>query len=173
MAKTRIRLFAFGLITAGFLVVVLGIVVYFSSGTGKNPDTPLIPHELVALPLARLNTGQEALFEINQLHGRTFPLTAGAVGRYGMEDEATIWVAETADEAAAKEILLAMRDRISEGNSPFTPTSELQTGNRNIYMLDGLGQKHFYFQSRNLIVWAAADTPLYERVVAQVLSFYP
>lgn len=173
MAKTRTRLFAFGLITAGFLVVALGIVVYFSSGTGQNPDTPLIPHELVELPLTHLITGQEALFEINQLHGKAFPLTAGAVGRYSTEDEAIIWVAEAADEAAAKEILLAMRDRISEGNSPFTPTSELQTGNRTIYMLDGLGQKHFYFQSRNLIVWTAADTPLYERVVAQVLSFYP
>lgn len=173
MAKTRTRLFAFGLITFGFLVLALGIVVYFTLGTSQNPDTPLIPDKLIELPLTRLVTGQEALLEINQLHGKAFPLTAGAVGKYGRKDEAIIWVAEAADEAAAKEILLAMRDRIAEGNSPFTPTSELQTGNRNIYMLDGLGQKHFYFQSRNLIVWTAADNPLYERVKAQVLGFYP
>lgn len=173
MAKTKTRLFAFGVIAAGILILILGIVVYIISGADQNADTQLIPLKLADLPLSHLIIGQEALFEINQLHGKPFPLIAGAVGRYGNEDQAVIWVAEAIDEASAKEILLAMRDRIAEGKSPFTPSSELQTGDHNIYMLDGVGQKHFYFRSRNLIVWTAADTPLYERVLAQVLGFYP
>ena len=161
------------MIAAGILVLILGIVVYILSGADQNADTQLVPLKLADQPLSHLTTGQEALFEINQIHGKAFPLTAGTVGRYGNEDQAVIWVAEAIDEAAAKEILLAMRDRIAEGKSPFTPTSEQQTGDHNIYMLDGIGHKHFYFRSRNLIVWTAVDIPLYERVVAQVLDFYP
>jgi hypothetical protein len=53
------------------------------------------------------------------------------------------------------------------------PTGELQTGNRAIYTLDGLGQKHFYFQSKNLIVWTAVNAPLYEIAIQQVRRFYP
>ena len=66
-----------------------------------------------------------------------------------------------------------MRDRIAEGNSPFTATKDLKIGERTIYTLEGLGQKHFYFQSENLIVWTAADASYYETVLQQVLDFYP
>ena len=52
---------------------------------------------------------------------------------------------------------MSMRDRIAEGNSPFTPTGEIQGGNHNIFTVDGLGQIHFYFQSGKMIIWMAAE----------------
>jgi hypothetical protein len=84
-----------------------------------------------------------------------------------------IWVAEAADKATAKEILLAMRDRIAEGKSPFTPTGELQNGKRIIYSLEGLDQVHIYFQSGNQIVWMAAEGTLLKKALQQVVVLYP
>ena len=68
-----------------------------------------------------------------------------------------------------------MRDKIARtsGSSPFSPVGERKDGSRTIYELDGMGQKHFYFQSGKLIVWLAVDLESAEEVLAQVLKFYP
>jgi hypothetical protein len=66
-----------------------------------------------------------------------------------------------------------MKDKIAEGNSPFTPTGERPDGSRVIYELGGMGQKHFYFQSGDLLIWLAADVDLAEQALGQVLVFYP
>jgi hypothetical protein len=173
MANPRTRLFAYGLIFAGIIILTVGGGYYFLLNTGQKPNPELVPDNVGMLSLSNLTTGQEALNEINQLHGKAFPLTYGAVGRYGTDAQAIIWVAAATDDHKAAETLKSMRDRIAEGNSPFTPTGETINGNRTIYTLDGLGQKHFYFQSRNLIVWTAVDADLYENVLEQVLDFYP
>ena len=67
----------------------------------------------------------------------------------------------------------AMRERIAEGNSPFTPLSQTTDKNRTVYVLEGMGQKHFYFQSKNLVVWVAVEPALAEAVIQQILEAYP
>ena len=173
MTNPRTRLFACGLISAGILILTVGLGSYFLMIADQNPDPILVPEYIAELPLSNLTTGQEALIEINQLHGKEFPLVSGAVGRYGDNNQAITWIAWAADKPTAEQILIAMRERIAEGNSPFSPTSELRNGNRTNYTHDGLGQKHFYFQSRNLIVWTAVNATLYETALQQILDFYP
>jgi hypothetical protein len=36
-----------------------------------------------------------------------------------------------------------------------------------------MGQKHFYFQSGDLLIWLAADQEIAEQAISQVLEFYP
>jgi hypothetical protein len=173
MAKHRTRLFAIGIISAGLLILIVGVGYFISSIVTPNLDHPLLPNFIDELPQSKLTTGQEALYEINRLHGKPFPLARGAVGIYGLENQAIIWVAVAADSTKATEISLSMRDRIAEGNSPFSPTDVLRFENRTVYTLEGLGQKHFYFQSRELIVWAAVNAALYKTALQQVLDYYP
>ena len=73
----------------------------------------------------------------------------------------------------AKQILVQMRDKIAEGNSPFTPIAERNINGRMVYELDGLGQKHYYYQSGDLIVWLAANEEEAEQALAESLAFYP
>lgn len=173
MTNPRTRLFAYGLISAGILILTVGIGFYFLINTDQNLDPILVPEDIAEQPISNLTTGQEALIEISQLHGKEFPLDSGAVARYGDNSQAIIWIAGAEDKSTAEEILISMRSRIAEGKSPFTPTSELRNGSRTIYKLDGFGQKHFYFQSGNLIVWTAVDASLHEKALQQVLVFYP
>ena len=173
MSPINTRLIALGSIITGTLIFVISIGFMLLNPADKNVNSAALPDQLAGLPLTQVSSGNQALREITQLHGKEFPLVSGAMGRYGDKNQVIVWGAEAADIAAAEKILLEMRDLIAEGNSPFTPTNELRNGNRTIYMLDGLGQKHFYFQSGNLIIWTAVDASFSEKALQQILEFYP
>ena len=171
MSKPKSRILAIVFITAGILILTVGLGFILSFNA--NPDHPQLPNKIAELPISNLTTGQQALYEINQLHGKSFPLVTGSVGTYGLENQVIIWVAAAADESKASEILKSMHDRIAEGKSPFLPTDDIPYGNRTVYILEGLGQKHFYFRSRELIVWTAVNADLYQAALQQVLDYYP
>jgi len=173
MSQINTRLIALGFIITGTLICIISIGYIMLNPEAKNTNSAALPDQATGLRLTSISSGKQALREITQLHGKEFPLVSGAVGRYGDNNQVIVWVADAADKAAAEEILQAMRERIAAGNSPFTPSGELQNGGRPIFTLDGLGQVHFYFQSGKQIVWTAVDASLYEKALKQILDYYP
>jgi hypothetical protein len=174
VTKRRYRYLALGLIITGVVIIALGTVYLLLNNKPISQDhTATLPEQVANLPLTGLVSGEEGVQAINQLHDKVFPLKSGVVGSYGQDNNVTIWAASAADISTATQILMEMRDRIAEGNSPFTPTGEMQTGNRTIYILDGLGQLHFYFQSGKQVIWLASDAPLADQALRQVLEYYP
>lgn len=167
------RITAILLIVAGLFLIIgaTGYVIY--SQALSRPGAAPLPDLLGGLSLLYHANGEQAVYEIERLHGKEFPLTSAAVGIYGTEERINIWVSGVPIGFMAKRILIAMRDRIAEGRSPFTPIRERDDGKRTIYELDGMGQKHFYFQSNNLVIWLSADNGIAERVLGQILDFYP
>ena len=154
------------------MLVLMGSIAYLLAGAQTN--TLPLPQTLAELALTNATYGPEAVTEINRLHGKTFPLTAGAMGAYSDgQANATLWVSKFASRAVAQQIIDAMRSKIAEGRSPFEPTSTQQVGAYLIYELDGLGQKHFYFQSNDLVIWLAVDPAIASRALAQSLEVYP
>ena len=65
-----------------------------------------------------------------------------------------------------------MRQKIAEGNSPFTPVDEFDSRHRKIYVLEGMGQRHYYFQSQNLVIWLAANPAFADKALQQILEVY-
>lgn len=131
-----------------------------------------LPSQVAGLPLVEQRHGSEAIVEINRLHGLDFPLDGGAVGVYGEGGGAVLWVSETADQALASQLVEDMRAKIAEGRSPFRPLGERFAGERRVYELVGLGQRHFYFQAGELVVWLAAEESLAEAALGEALAFY-
>lgn len=166
------RLFPFGLIVLGTLLTV-GVLgrLYFGNPL-KAADAIVLPDELAGLPRMDYQTGDQAMAEFKNLHGKQFPLTSGAIGIYG-DRQITVWVAGTSSESSASQLVESMRKRIAEGNSPFTPLTQTNSNNRSIYILDGMGQKHFYFQSKNLVIWVAVEPALADTAIQQTLEVYP
>jgi len=173
MSHINTRIIALGIVITGMLIFVFSIGFLLLKPSVENANSTALPDQAAGLRLTSVSSGNQALREITQLHGKEFPLVSGDVGRYGDNNQVIVWVAEAADIAAAEKILLAMRIRIDEGNSPFTPTGELQIEDRTIFTLDGLGQVHFYFQSGKQIVWVAADVPQVEKALQQFVDYYP
>ncbi len=84
-----------------------------------------------------------------------------------------LWVAAASSNASAAELVQSMTSRIADGGSPFTSQGMRQEGGRPVYVLTGMGQRHFYFQAGSLVVWLAADETLAEQALREVSQFYP
>jgi hypothetical protein len=106
------------------------------------------------------------------MHGKEFPVISGDIGYY--RDGATaLWIVGTSTDAVAAGIASSMQARIAEGDSPIIPIDEIQNGNRTVYVLDGMGQKHYYFQSNHLVIWLDAQPSIAEDAIQQILEVYP
>lgn len=167
------RNIAIALIIAGCILVFAGAGYYMLSRWIENPGPEVIPDRLVGHQLGAKVTGSQAVSEINQMHGKEFPLTSGSVGVYGERRQATLWVSGAPGRWMAKRILFQMRDKIAEENSPFTSLGARDIDGRVVYELEGLGQKHYYFQSGDLIVWLAVNAGEAELALVESLAFYP
>lgn len=167
------RLPALVLIFIGLVLATLGVGYALVSQAVENPGPVPLPGEIAGLPLGMRSTGRQATGELSRLHGKGFPLSSGAVGVYGEQHEVKLWVAGAPIQPLASRMLSAMREKIAEANSPFTPAGERRDGGRVIYELNGMGQKHFYFQSGDLLIWLATDAELAEKALALTLEFYP
>lgn len=166
------RFFSLGLITVGILLLS-GVVAwsYFGNLT-KQPGEVSLPDSIAGIKITNITTGDQAVAEFENLHGKQFPVTSGAIGVYGNR-EITLWAAGAPSEAIALEMTNAMQEKISKGNSPFTPIEQFDQGNRTIYVLEGMGQKHYYFQSKNLVIWLAVGPALADQALQQTLEVYP
>lgn len=160
-------------ITIGLIITLISLGYGYYSYRLSNPRPALLPDTLAGLPLKHHSFGLQAVQEINQLHGLNFPLSPGAVGVYGDQGQATLWISGAATKSMATKLTTDMVHRIAEGNSPFIPTNEYPENGRMVYELDGHGQKHFYFQSNKLIVWLASDENISQTALSETLTYYP
>ena len=167
------RLLAGGMIAVGVILIISALFFGSAKEFIANSNTANLPDSLADIPLTTVIYGPEAVQEITRLHGKEFPLISGAMGVYGSSNQATLWVAGFDNISTAAQILRAMQEKIASANTPFTPTGEEQTGGRTVYLLDGMGQKHIYFQSSSLVVWLAADPKISEQAIEQILMFFP
>ncbi|HBG74711.1 MAG: hypothetical protein A2X25_11810 [Chloroflexi bacterium GWB2_49_20] len=166
------RIIPFTLIGLGTLFVIAAIGWVYFDNTMRNPATLFLPEQLAGLPLSSQMNGPQAVEDFSNLHGKQFPLTSGALGIYGNQ-QATLWVAGAPINFMAANMVTDMHDKIAVGNSPFTPSGEYLDNKRTIYKLEGMGQKHFYFQSKNLVIWLTADAEIAEIALQQLKEFYP
>ena len=166
------RVISIGLIAGGILLIAGVVALSYLGNLTKQPVEVSLPDSLAGLQMTNYTTGDQAMAEFENLHGKQFPVTSGAIGVYG-DREITLWVAGAPSKAIALEMTNAMREKIAKGNSPFKPLEQVKQGNRTIYVLEGMGQKHFYFQSKSLVIWLAVSPALADRALQQTLEVYP
>jgi hypothetical protein len=163
------------------LIFIIAGILMLGSLTGyiiieqrvNNPTAAALPQSIDGFPLSLALHGSEAVHEIYRLHGKDFLLTSGSVGVYGNMGQITLWITGTPLNVFATRLINSMETKIDEGDSPFTPVAERYINNRKVYELDGIGQKHFYFQSGRYVIWLAADEEFSEGVLISSLEFYP
>lgn len=153
-------------------LLLAGSLVLFWPNT-PDPAAISVPQMIASLSLSMVKDGPEAVAEITRLHQKNFEVKSGAMGMYGKKGEINVWVAGFSSSAAATPMMNAMREKIAAGGSPFTPVGTRQILGRSVYELNGMGQKHFYFQSGVLVIWLAANSEIAEQALAEILRFYP
>jgi hypothetical protein len=154
-----------------FILVALGYAVYLQKVEQIDP-APL-PGEIAGKSLKARVFGAPALDELSWMHGQEFQLNQGSVGSYGAGNEITLYVAGTPLSFMAGRMIIDMREKIAQTDTPFTPLAEREYEGRAVYELVGMGQQHFYFRSGNLVIWLAVDEREAEEALQQLLDFYP
>ena len=169
---TRNRLLSYLLLVAG-VAVLTGTVLYYLhiKQAENNALENSVPQEIAGLPLTQPIAGQEAIENIQQLHGKEFPLVDGSVAIYG-DRSVILWVSDAGSISAAADLTELMRIRIAEGHSPFQELGNFELDDFVIYELEGMGQVHYYWQSENLVLWLAVDGILAEDALHEVAIFY-
>lgn len=136
--------------------------------SGESP----MPSSLADLAVAAVMSGAEAMAEVEQLHGKGLGtgFEAAWIAHYGASNEATVWVSRSARAEDAGELLRRMQERIGQGGSPFTNPSTLDTAGVAVNTLDGMGQKHFYFQVDTDLYWLAISADRAEAGLSELIA---
>ncbi len=167
------RRFASLLIFIGVVVLAGGLLFAYLSRSGTLGTANHLPRTIAGYELKTATYGSEAVAEIARMHGKEFPTTSGAMGMYGDTNQISLWIEGFQDRSTASQIIHAMGEKIALGKSPFSPTGQQKAGHRTVYLLDGMGQKHVYFQSGNLVLWLAAEPTIADQAIQQILEDYP
>ena len=107
------RLFPLALMGLGLLSIITTAGFWSFNQKVQNPSTAPLPEVVAGLSLTGSIQGEQAIVQLTRLHGRNFPLTSGAVGMYGSDHSATLWVAGAPFKPMAVRMLVAMRDKIA------------------------------------------------------------
>lgn len=160
-----------------FMLLLLGIIFVIGAllatwMTGHQQAFTDVPPTVAGLTLTSTQGGQAGLNSINQLHGLDLPVKSGVVATYG-QDEAVLWVADTGSESAAMDMLQNMETKIAAGNSSFKPMGVYQFQKRDVYLMSGNNQIHFYAQSGSKVFWLSVATEKAEQAMKDLLAFFP
>lgn len=153
------------------LILAAGGWLYFNNPNSNSGTVPL-PYQVAGLARTEQTTGAQAITEFENLHGEQFPITFGSIGIYGNQ-QITLWVAGTPSNSVASDLVNAMQAKIAAEKSPFTLLEQRNQGTRSVYVLEGMGQRHYYFQSKNLVIWLASDPTVADVAIQQILEVYP
>jgi len=167
------RAFPLALAVLGSLLIVGSVGSGLLGNAVVNPAALSLPDQIARLKRAQYITGRAAAVEFSNMHGEQFPVTSGAVAIYGTDKQITIWVAGTPVDFLAPQLVDAMHRRIAEGRSPFTEVDTFHDRGRTVYVLTGMGQKHYYFRSKNLVIWLASEPAVANEAIGQILEEYP
>ncbi len=140
---------AFGL----FVLVLLGGLL---RNQVANVARQSLPHSIAGLTLSESITGEQAMKEVNKLHGLTIPVQDAWIGHYGGQ-KAVVWVAQSRDDYEAMSLIGAMAGKIGRGNEYFGNLETLTVDWQKVYVVsDREGQKHYFYQTLNRVIWIAA-----------------
>jgi hypothetical protein len=159
-------------LTLGTLLLLTSAVALVFHQAVALPGAAPLPATLAGLRLVESIYQGSAVEAINRLHGLDFSLSSAAVGAYQGQASAILWVSGAPTSWHAMSLTKDMRNRIAEGNNPYTPLGEREVGGTIVYELEGLGQRHYYFRAGSLMIWLSVDEGLSETALQECLSFY-
>ena len=117
------------------------------------------PSKIIEYTIVKKISGSEAQKIVNQIHLQPVAETESEIGFYeNGPDKAFIYITYYKSEEAAQVNLLTMINKISPDNSVFIDGGKLAIADIVIYRYFGMGQTHYTFRIRKIIIWISVDT---------------
>lgn len=162
----------------GLAAVFAAIVVALLANTTNPPSGQSASHELrvpaalAGISLAATARGQAALAEVSRLHGKRIEAADAVVARY--QDGTTLWVSVSATAPEASRLLWRMNRRMANGTNVFSAPRPQEIGGRTVFVTEGMGQTHYYYQSGNRVLWLTVARGTHApTAIETLLTLYP
>jgi len=162
----------------GLAVLFAAIVVTLVVNTSKpSGETALqgglrVPASLAGNPVVTSLRGGAALADVSRLHGKTIDAVDAAVARYG--NGTTLWISASSSALAASRLFWRMNRRMANGTEVFSTPRLQQIAGRSVFVTEGIGQIHYYYQSGARVIWLAVPPgPHAAAAIEALLDLYP
>ncbi len=153
----------------GALIVILVLAIAFPAFAEKGK--PPVPPALGGLKLDHYLKGEEALREIERLHGKKINVKEGYVAHYeGGESKAMLYISRASSGSQEEGQVKRMAEGIRKGGTPFYHLKGSRQDGINLYSAIGLGQIHYFYRTGNKVVWLAADPPVARSALSSLLK---
>ena len=161
-------------LAAVFAAIVVALLANTSnppSGQSASPELR-VPQALAGTPILTSLRGQAALNEVSRLHGKTLDAVDALVARY--QDGTTLWISASSSALEASRLLWRMNRRMANGTKVFSAPRLQELRGRTVFVTEGLGQVHYYYQSGTRVLWLGVPPgPHTGAAIEALLELYP
>ncbi len=160
--------------TQGVILMLLAFLI-LGCGGGKGTTAELsglLPETVGDWQRIQLVAGTEALAKINQLHGKSIAVEAGAIGTYQKPGKhpAMVWISRSKTTAMARKQAEIMADKmVKNPRSPFHNPKTVQVKKSKVRQFMGMGQIHYIFHRDRLVYWISAPPADGEKLLNEFL----
>lgn len=156
------------------LVIFVSFSLIFALliGCSHNTQQGLLPETIGQFELSATTKGEQAKQSVIALHrGAKIDLKEAEIGDYyAGNSQAKLWVGRTKNVAQAKILFNRMTKKISKGTSPFGIPKQKTLKGIKMMEMEAMGQKHYYYVSKDKVVWLSADSSLATEAIADVIE---
>jgi len=156
--------------TGLFLLIVL--LVFTTLACSKAAKQGLLPETIGQFELAGSMKGEQAKQSVSALHrGIRMDVEEAEIGEYfSGNSKAKLWISKSKNDSEAEILFGKMTAEISKGTSPFGMPKETTLKGIKMIELEGMGQKHYYYQTKDEVVWLSVDTSLGKETIADLIE---
>lgn len=127
------------------------------------------PKRLSGINLTNLKKGQEAIYDIYQLHGGKFPIKDAYVAEFNSkEGDIIIWASKSEKGSEAEKLFKKMHDRIPN-SSVFKGLKKVVIGNVTTYFVTGMGMDNYYFLIKDSNYWIGTTFKNSSKIVEEFI----
>ncbi len=153
-----------------FLIATITFILFACT---SQPDLPS-PEKLGELQRVKVNVGDEAAGNINQLHGLEVAPKSNAIVEYGEQDPDLLYISlfETSEEAG--KTFEAMIEKMGQSESGiFQHLMPMRKYNEKVYMTLGMGAIHYIYSSGKYVLWLQTKQRFGMELPQELLNIYP
>jgi len=133
-----------------------------------------LPKTLGDLELSNVISGEEAIEEINKLHGLSVAATRNSIAEYGDERKDLLYISYYTDKDEAVQILQQMMDKMKAAtDSPFTHIKTIKAYNDQVFITLGMGAFHYIYATGNYILWLQTNQTFGRKLPSELIELYP
>jgi hypothetical protein len=148
----------------------LFLAAFLIAGCKRVAPAPQFPPQIGDLERVKLVEGEEAIRQINKLHGKPIDVVRGFIAEYqGDHSKATTWVSEAQTAEMAEDQVVVMLEKMkSNPRSPFSNYQAVERRGTHVIAFEGLGQTHYVFRKGNWVYWIDADSNQIDTVLEHI-----